>query len=277
MVILKKLKYNEEISIWKNDAFCFDNLSFDVTEDEFLDSQKDCILVDVVQGIDGEEHIYSRKFLSETFRREVKVYYYFKNNIFQKGVYEMSYNKEEVSGLCDEIIVFMQAENEEFVTHTWKSYLNEDNELYLSDHQNNVCFLYLYNEMNEGRKDYIFAIEIYRGTDYGYWPEDIEECWNVEKDGNSNESEKLCYLENKLDLVSFSADSLSVVDIESREKLTFSLSDDLSIWAQLNPAAYGVVSYELLVKVEKDAKRRIWRLGLNRQGEVEHLIECMLP
>lgn len=287
MLVVLKIgkKENEEISVWQEGSFSFASLDFDVTEEVFLQEQKDCILIENAQEIEGAEHIYNKTFFSETFGREVQVYYYFTENLFEKGIYEICYEEEERNQFFDEVVGWLETEGvteveiekKEIVTSRWKSWLDSNRELILVDGSNHVCFLYVYNEKHEEDAEHIFAIEIYQGTEQRAWPENIQECWNVEKDSDFTKSEQLYYAENKVDLVDFFADSISVIDVESREKSTISLSDDLVIWAQLNPAAYGEVSYDLLVEVEKSAGKRIWCMGFNEQGEVEHLYECLLP
>lgn len=278
-------KENEEISVWQEGNFSFANLGFDVTEEAFLKEQKDWILIGNAQEIERAEHIYNKTFFSETFGREVQGYYYFKENLFEKGIYEICYKEEESTQFFDEVVGWLEAEGvteveiekKEIVTSRWKSWLDSDGELILVDDSHHVCFLYVYHEIQEDTKNNIFAIEVYQGTEQREWPENIQECWNAEKDSDFTQSEQLYYAENKVDLVDFFADGISVIDVESREKSTVSLSDDLVIWAQLDPAAYGEVSYDLLVEVEKSAGKRIWCMGFNKQGEVEHLYECLLP
>ena len=287
----------EEIKFYEKGVFCFDGLSIGCSEEFFLRSKKDIELTETRQGANGEECIYAREFKSDALKRNVIAYYYFDDDGLQRGIYEIAFDAEEKEQVFDTAYDFLHKElavaNENIKFHLdfelqfpswWEKDIKNHKSIYYTDLADNVYHAEYYILPEAEQKQHVLAIEIYRGNGWEHsmttsngWLRDIEICWNVEKDGNDLEKEDLNYLPQRLNIIRLTEDKLWVMNRETGELLCYKFAENCSIWAMVeNPASWGIISLELLAEGVKDIHRRDWRLGLNEQGEIEHLIECYI-
>lgn len=287
----------EEINLYEKGVFCFDGLSIGCSEEFFLRSKKDIKLTETRQGVNGEERIYAREFKSGALKRDVVAYYYFNDDGLQRGIYEIAFAAAEKEQVFDTAYDFFHNEltvaNENIKFHLdfelqfpfrWENGIKNHESIYYTDLADNVYHMEYYILPEPEQKQHVLEVEIYRHNGWEHsmttsngWLGDIEICWDVEKDGNDLEKEDLNYLPQRLDIIRLAEDKLWVMNRETGELLCYKVAEDCSIWAMVeNPASWGIISLELLAEAEKDNRRRDWRLGLNEQGEIEHLIECYI-
>lgn len=287
----------EEIKFYSEGVFCFDGLSIGCTEEFFLKSRKDIELAETRQGVNGEERIYARVFKSDALKRDVVAYYYFDNDGLQKGIYEIAFGADEKEQVFDTAYDFFHKElavaNENIKFHLdfelqfpswWEKDIKNHESIYYTDLADNVYHMEYYILPEAEQKKHVLEVEVYRHNGWEHsmttsngWLGNIEICWDVDKEGNDLEKEDLNYLPQRLDIIRLAEDKLWVMNRETGELLCYKVAEDCSIWAMVeNPASWGIISLELLAEAEKDNRRRDWRLGLNEQGEIEHLVECYI-
>lgn len=290
MILLYNALSNDEISLVKNELFSFEGLDFGTEEKEFLKAGKYHDVEKVMDTLWEDEQSYFREFHSELLGYPVKAYYSFGKEGFQKGIYEFSCPYEEREECFDKITSLI-LEEMNFISNTWKSQFVYDNALRISDSKDTVLAIYGYIKQNQ----YTIAIEVFEtafleninpsnglpmeveaSADFMYciWEENI--LYYVDKN-NNNVTEKWNFYENDVDLIRFSEDSLWAIDRETSELLNYPISDECIIWAYMDPISHGRISYQMLIDIETSDWLRYWEIGLNEQGEIARLIECMLP
>lgn len=291
----------EEISIYSEGVFCFDGLSMGCSEEFFLKNKKNVELAESRQGVYGEERIYAKEFKSDALNRDVVAYYYFDDSGFQRGIYEIAFNLEEKEQVFDTAYEFFERElaaanesinfnpdfNRQF-SYIWgEQELQAHKEVYFTDQKDNVYHMEYYLLPDMEQKQHVLEIEIYKDNGWDYrmtdrwdnnWPKEVEVCWNVEVDGNeSHLRNDINYLPQRMDIIRIAEGELWAMNRESGELVHYELAEDCIIEALLNPACRGEISIELLAEAERDNYRRDWIMGLNEQGEIEHLYEAYLP
>lgn len=290
-----------EMQIYSEKSFCFDGIPIGFSEELFLEEHKEATLFEERQGAyAGEEHIYVKEFISPALKQKVAAYYYFDESGFQRGIYEIRFDEKEIMQVFDSAYNFLGEKlseaNEEIhfemdnfkgrFLNAWEN-LQAYEEIFYSDNAAHILRLGYYILLDSVQKQHVLEVEIYRQYDWqelignthqgNGWPQEIEPCWNVEADGNDSQKRADLSYSKRMRLIRFAADEVWAINPENGELMHYEVSDDCKIWALLDPASYGKISFDLLVKSEQNVWVRDWIIGTNAQGEIEHTYEAMIP
>ena len=224
---------------------------------------------------------------------------FFDENGFQEGSYEFAFDEEEkeqvLSSAYEHFYRELTTANEQmqfdldFDSHflrQWERMLEEQVAIFCEDKAGNVLRIGYYMIPNVDEKQHVLEAEVYENKNRKYhmsggwdnnWPKEVEVCWNVEVDGNEVQKDELNYFPERFRILRLAKGELWAVNRVSGELLRCKMADTCEIWALLNPACHGSISVELLEESLQSTYQRDWKIGLNAQGEIAHIIEAMQP
>lgn len=291
------------ITVFKKEVFCFEGIVFGTSETDFI-KKVGTKLTEKQQGVHGEEKIYSRSFIWSAIDYPTTAYYYFDEQGFQRGIYRITFEEEDIDEIFSNITDKLLPVLEEANTYTkWTldpferkfRYTMEQikllegriepigvspgyTEFKMLDDQGGILRINYFKEDLNGEMMRVIELEVFQNS-YWKWPHEADVCWDAEKDftpQTPNPKRKdLSY--QCVRLLRFAASNIWITN-EEGECQKYTLSPECSIYAVLDPSQYGDISYKDLVAAESSEYiRSHWFIGLNENGEIEHLIEGHQP
>ena len=291
------------ILIFQNEAFCFDGITFDVSEAEFI-KKSHTKLSETRQGLEGEENIYTRNFIWNDIDHPVTAYYHFSEQGFERGRYEIVFCKDVEDKMFSNItenLLPILAEANTYIHWTLDPFENKFKytmgqikelsgktgrfgevpgymEIRMDDDQGAIFRINYYKQKQSSETLYVMELEVYKNS-YWKWPYIAEVCWDAEKDYDPQltapQKDNLAY--QTVRMLRFSGSEIWLTD-EEGFCIAYPLSPECEVWVIIDPVQRGIVAYEELVKSEmSDYIRRLWDIGLNEKGEIEHVLEAYQP
>ncbi len=288
------------ISTREKDKFCFEEIDFGSTEEDFVKGTGKK-LEKITQDVIGRETVYIDHFRLRKIHQDVDVYYYFSKGIFQGGSYKIAFEEKDkekvIDGVRDELYeALLTIEGGKFLNngtekslfdHYWEMDLLEDNcGCFWDDDRTNkrefygVLRIEYYIVQNNENSQHVMEIQIYEGKrKYPVWPEDLKVAYDSCKDpdGTGLVKKELSYVENRVKILQINRNKMWVADWRTREVKVYKMSDDCELWGCYDSSTWLFITPELLEEGIRSKYPGYWFIGLNEKGEAAHVYEQLLP
>lgn len=292
-----------DILFYQDGIFGFDGLSAGEDLSGLQELHPEVAYEGVYEGVWEDESVYTRCFYSGLLEQEVRAVYYFDQNGLHKGVYEVTLTPDTEEAVLEQVREYylqmaadMGLDRGRTTPYLWKDFLEYNRNIYYADDAAGVIRLSRYEAGDEKILEWMY----YQGFELsveeiglGGWPMDTKVCWNIEEQGNQVEKDGLEYTEvwlvdfgrNRIVADPFELGESPEADDwlgnEKGERISLELAENCEIWGMLDPANWGQITFEQLVRSELEGSDNggylRWEIGVNAEGKVEHILQCLLP
>lgn len=314
IAIISLAARKEDVHIFEDERFSFDEISFDDEADVLLRRRKDVDLHEERQGVWEWETIYSRTFTWKELGYPVTAYYYFDEGGFERGIYEIVFPQEQKDVAFEKLYEALCPILKEANTYTGWAYgdvpgfeqlfhyrltdrlkalggkagifgVEEDpyTEIRMKDEHGGIFFINHYNAMKGDKLQCVVELEICRGVEFNgdigcnNWPFDASVSWDVEE--KAGEELRMADVEyRKVRILRFVGKGFWAVGDEDGECIWYDIAPDCRINGLLNPSQFCRVTYEDMVAYELSSEmRNLWSVRVDESGRVADIIQWMEP
>ena len=305
IAIISLAARKEDVHIFEDERFGFDEISFDDEADVLLRRRKDVDLHEERQGVWEWETIYSRTFTWKELGYPVTAYYYFDEGGFERGIYEIVFPQEQKDVAFEKLYEALCPILKEANTYTGWAYgdvpgfeqlfhyrltdrlkalggkagifgVEEDpyTEIRMKDEHGGIFFINHYNAMKGDKLQCVVELEICRGVEFdgdigcNNWPSD-----KIAEELEASSDEYLL-----VRILRFAGNGFWAVGGEKGECVRYEITPDCRIWGHLNPSENCAVTYEEMAAYELGSNHRnMWGIRVDESGRVADIIQWMEP